>query len=1096
MCGLSADFYRDLIEKSTDLIQITDADGSFIYTNSAWRKESEYSDADLNGLSFWDLIRPGDLSSWQTIFQKINSEESSESMESVLITRTGKEICVEGQVSCRFDGSKNIKLITFIFRNITAKKAAEKALRENEETYRILIQNSHDIIYSLSLEGVMTFVSSAWTLFIGHPPEEVIGKHFGVFMHPDDVKTGLDFLHKVFETGQRQEGAEYRVKTINGTWRWHSSSVVPLFDKTGKIISYVGIARDITELKKAGQELLEKSEEFERFFSINLDLLCIADTNGHFLKVNKSWEDLLGYPREFLENKKFLDFVHPDDIQKTLDVMSSLTSQEQVFGFTNRYRTIDGSYKIIEWRSRPFENKIYAAARDITERVMLENELKEKKEQFELAIKGSNDGIWDWNFITNELYLSPRWKEQLGYRDDELPNQYSTVERLVYPDDLKMVNEKARRYLNNELPLYDIEMRMRHKDGSLRWIWARGEALRDKNGKAIRMAGSHTDVTERINIEKQLSHSHDLMRYIIEHNRSAVAVHNKDMRFMYVSQNYLDLFGLAGQDIIGKYVKEVFPDLPKKLRDVHQRSLKGEVITAENDPYLREDGIMCWTRWESRPWYENDGSIGGIVVYFEVLNEFKHMEQVIFKEREQFKTTLLSVGDGVISTDDQGNITVMNPVAEKLIGWTLEEAYGKPLDEVFVIANEYTGKASEDPAKLVLKTGSVIELGNHTVLKSRTGAEIPIEDSAAPIKDRDGKTNGVVIVFRDFTEKREKQKQVEFLSIHDHLTGLYNRRYIEDTVKRLDTVRNLPFAVMVLDVNGLKLTNDAFGHGMGDLLLKTVAEIMKQVCRDDDIIGRMGGDEFYILLPQTDALQAENIQERILSAIAGTKLESVVVSLAVGYAVKTDSSQDINAIMTAADNQMYQHKIKYGRTMRSQTIETVMRNINFRFYEEQTHTERVSQYCELITKAMNMSEGDIQDIKTAGILHDIGKIMIPPELFYKQGKLTDQEMQVIRRHPETGYQILKAVDEYAKLAPAVLSHHEHWDGNGYPQGLRGEAIPLFARIISLADAYEAMISQRPYRRKKTKKEALDELERCAGTQFDPEIVRIFVDKVL
>ena len=145
---------------------------------------------------------------------------------------------------------------------------------------------------------------------------------------------------------------------------------------------------------------------------------------------------------------------------------------------------------------------------------------------------------------------------------------------------------------------------------------------------------------------------------------------------------------------------------------------------------------------------------------------------------------------------------------------------------------------------------------------------------------------------------------------------------------------------------------------------------------------------------------------------------------------------------------------------------------------------------------MHLSDSEIQDIKTAGILHDIGKIMIPPELLYKQGKLTSEELNVIRRHPETGYQIIKAVDEYAKLAQCVLSHHEHWDGKGYPQGLRGEEIPLFARIMAVADAYEAMTAQRPYRRKKTKKEALLELEKCAGTQFDPVIVKIFVEKII
>jgi putative nucleotidyltransferase with HDIG domain len=197
-----------------------------------------------------------------------------------------------------------------------------------------------------------------------------------------------------------------------------------------------------------------------------------------------------------------------------------------------------------------------------------------------------------------------------------------------------------------------------------------------------------------------------------------------------------------------------------------------------------------------------------------------------------------------------------------------------------------------------------------------------------------------------------------------------------------------------------------------------------------------------------------------------------------------------------ADNQMYREKLKHGKIMRSQTIETVLRNINFKYDREQIHTERVSQYSEAIAKAMGLSEQAVNDIKSAGVLHDIGKIIIPPEILNKPGRLTDEEYAIVKRHSETGYQILKSSDEYAKLAEYVLYHHERWDGSGYPQGLKGEEIPLQSRIISVADAYEAMTAIRPYQKTQTKEEATAELLRCAGTQFDPRIVDVFVRQVL
>jgi diguanylate cyclase (GGDEF)-like protein/PAS domain S-box-containing protein/putative nucleotidyltransferase with HDIG domain len=438
----------------------------------------------------------------------------------------------------------------------------------------------------------------------------------------------------------------------------------------------------------------------------------------------------------------------------------------------------------------------------------------------------------------------------------------------------------------------------------------------------------------------------------------------------------------------------------------------------------------------------------------------------------------------------------MNPVAEMLTGWTQEEAKGKRFDKVFHIINEHTGELSGNPVERVLESMEIIELANHTVLISKDGRRVPIEDSAAPIRSEDGTITGVVIVFRDYTEKREKLKEIEYLNFHDHLTGLYNRRYMEDSIRRLDSSRNLPFTILAIDVNGLKLTNDAFGHRMGDNLLMNVASMLKRVCREDDIIGRMGGDEFMVLLPRTDQSMAESIKIRIEEASREVKLDSVIVSLAVGYATKTKKEEDISAIMTLADNNMYKDKLKYGRLMRSQTIEIVLKNINLKYDKEQIHTERVSQYCAAIAREMDFPDAEIEKIKTSAILHDIGKITVPPEILNKPGRLTPEEYEMIKKHPETGYQILKSVDEYASLANYVLYHHERIDGTGYPEGLKGEDIPLVSRIIAVADAYEAMTSKRSYQAPRTREEAAKELLRCSGTQFDSEIVGIFVRRVL
>ncbi|NYB72860.1 diguanylate cyclase [Sedimentibacter hydroxybenzoicus DSM 7310] len=557
-----------------------------------------------------------------------------------------------------------------------------------------------------------------------------------------------------------------------------------------------------------------------------------------------------------------------------------------------------------------------------------------------------------------------------------------------------------------------------------------------------------------------------------------------DYRFLSANSSFEKLTGLKPEEIVGKRALEVLPHLePYWLNTYGEVALTGDSQEFEN--YADELG-----RWYQVVAYSPGNNQFAVII--DDISNRKRMEELLYMEKENFRTTLLSIGDGVISTDNKGKIILMNVIAEQLTGWKEEEAIGSDFAEVFTIVHEYTMEPCRNLVEDVLRTGEIKELANHTALIRRNGTLLPIEDSAAPIWSKNGKITGVVIVFRDFTEKREKHNQIEYLSYHDYLTGLYNRRYMEEAMKRMDTVENLPVSIMVLDINGLKLTNDAFGHEMGDKLLKKVAGILKKTCRPQDVIARMGGDEFSILMPNTNSEQALNIRDSIIKETSKIELESVIVSIAAGYDIKTDTSQDIDVIIKNAENSMYEGKMKYGRAMRSQVIENVLRSINLKYDNEQIHTERVAEYCELMAREMNFSEREIYTIKHAGILHDIGKIIIPPELLNKKETLTNDEFDIIKKHSETGYHILRNTYEYAGLAKIVRHHHEMFDGNGYPDKLKGHEIPLESRIIAIADAYEAMTANRPYQVAKSKEEALLEIKRCSGTQFDPEIAEIFL----
>ena len=291
------------------------------------------------------------------------------------------------------------------------------------------------------------------------------------------------------------------------------------------------------------------------------------------------------------------------------------------------------------------------------------------------------------------------------------------------------------------------------------------------------------------------------------------------------------------------------------------------------------------------------------------------------------------------------------------------------------------------------------------------------------------------------------------------------------------------------DVNGLKLINDSFGHSIGDKLLKKVAEVISAGCRIDDIVARLGGDEFVILLPKTDTHEAEQIVKRIQAIALKEKVGSVDISVSFGYETKKTDKEKIQDVLKKADDHMYEKKLLESQSMRWKTINAIIATLNGKDKREEEHSHKVSMLCKNMGIALDLSKDEINDLKTVGLLSDIGKIAIDENIFNNLGKLTDKEWEEVKRHPEIGYRILSTVSSMSQMAEYVLAHHEKWDGTGYPKGLKGEEIPLQSRILTISDSYDAMINERSYRNALTEKTAIEELKINAGFQFDPKLVR-------
>ncbi|MFW5787164.1 MAG: PAS domain S-box protein [Halanaerobiales bacterium] len=720
-------------------------------------------------------------------------------------------------------------------------------MEDSRQKLATTLQSIGDGVIATDLEGKITRMNPVAEKLTGWEFTKAKGRQLRDIFKIKSAKTGEPVknpVSKVLENGKIVGMAnDTTLIARDGTERQISDSAAPIRDFNDNIKGVVLVFSDVSEEYELRKKLKDTKEELETFFDLTPDLLCIADIEGNFIKVNKAWEKKLGYKAEKLENSKILDFVHPDDLDKTKEAMNDLADQKKVLNFVNRFQDKNNNSHYIEWRSYLRGEYIYAAARDTTRRIKAEQNLKTK---------------------------------------------------------------------NNEL-----------------------RAQRDFNNT--------------------------------------------------------------------------------------------------------------------------------------ILNTLKSLVVVI---------------------NTRGEIVRFNNAAEKVTGYSEKEVRGKKVWDIFIIENEleqvknvFSDLASENFPN---------ENENYWITKN--GKKRLISWSNSAILDKNDEVKYVVGTGIDVTEQREQEDQIIYISYHDSLTDLYNRTYLEEEIERLDVPRQMPLSLIMVDLNGLKLINDSYGHKKGDKLLQKTAQILEDSCREEEIVGRWGGDEFIIVLPETTQKNAQKISKRIKKK--ARKVEGdIPISIAAGTGTKEKASEDIYKVLQKAENNMYDDKMTNSHSVKSNIVKTLLNTLGEKSDETEAHARRMEKLAILLGERLGLLQSQLSRLSLLAKLHDIGKTVIPEEILTKPEKLTEEEWEIIKEHPETGYRIASSTSEFAHISEEILTHHERWDGEGYPRGMSGEEIPLLARIIAIVDAYDVMTNGRPYKEAISKEKALKELKTEAGKQFDPKLVKEFLNIV-
>jgi diguanylate cyclase (GGDEF)-like protein/PAS domain S-box-containing protein len=819
-------------------------------------------------------------------------------------------------------------------REISIRKQAELALQEREAMLRRISDNLpngaiYKVIRELDGSDRFDYISAGIERLMEVRVEDVLKDSSLLYRQfiPEDVpllQAAVDESRRNFSVFDIQ----LRIQTPSARLKWLHFRSTPRQLQDGRVV-WDGLVVDVTDLKRVeetlrkSEALLEESQQVARLGNWEFELATGKIT------WSKQLFDLFNRDPELLEPnyQENLQLYWAEDAGKLAQATERAMSTGESYQLILRASPIYGSTIYIEGIGHAEFNadgkviRLYGTAQDVTERQAALNKRKQAEEELRrsetllaTAQKIAHLGSWEWHLGSEKQIWSAETFRIFGLNPAESVPTQATFLQMLYPEDRPVLQRHLLQAIANGNP-FNLEYRIVQPDGSLRYLESRAEVAYDTQGKTVRLYGAILDITERKQAEIALKQSEIRYRAIVEDQTEFIARYLPDGTITFVNQAFARYFGQSPEQLIDSCYQPIIfeADRERVAQLIAAMNADNPVAIIENRVVL-EDSVR-WTQWHNRMLFDEQGCFIEFQTVGRDITALKQIEETLFQEKELAQVTLQSIGDAVITTDAFGRIQYLNPVAESLIGCSEASAKGVLLEEVFRIVHETTRDKVKNPIEQALQENRIVSLANHTVLITGRDQEIAIQDSAAPIRNREGQVIGAVMVFHDVTQNRLLSRQLSWQATHDALTGLVNRQEFERRVEQALHVAKLNYqvyALCYLDLDHFKIVNDTCGHVAGDELLRQITVLLQEKVRKTDTLARFGGDEFGLLLTQCTLEEALRVANNLISCVQEFRFvwqEQVFsIGVSIGLVVIDTNSESLAEIISTADAACYTAK--------------------------------------------------------------------------------------------------------------------------------------------------------------------------------------------